>query len=90
MWTAEKKGFKAWLQLEKSLLIILWRLIYGTLKTDPPVYHPIQHSGSTIDQIILSDLQSFSNGLADWNDCQFTITHHLRYPFFSHRLARKT
>ncbi len=58
MWTAEKKGFKAWLQLEKSLSD---HSVEAYLRDIEKLtqFITIHHSGSTIDQIILSDLQSF-------------------------------
>jgi integrase/recombinase XerD len=58
MWTAEKKGFKAWLQLEKSLSD---HSVEAYLRDIEKLtqFITIHHSGSAIDQIILSDLQSF-------------------------------
>ncbi len=58
MWTAEKKGFKAWLQLEKSLSD---HSVEAYLRDIEKLtqFITIQHSGSAIEQIILSDLQSF-------------------------------
>ncbi|HEY4967657.1 MAG TPA: site-specific tyrosine recombinase XerD [Puia sp.] len=58
MWTAEKKGFKAWLQLEKSLSD---HSVEAYLRDIEKLtqFITIHHSGSSIDQIILSDLQSF-------------------------------
>jgi integrase/recombinase XerD len=58
MWSAEKKGFKAWLQLEKSLsdhsveayLHDIEKLIQFVS------FHP---SGSSLDQISLTELQAF-------------------------------
>ena len=58
MWTAEKKGFKAWLQLEKSLSD---HSVEAYLRDIEKLtqFITIHHSGTAIDQIILSDLQSF-------------------------------
>jgi integrase/recombinase XerD len=58
MWTAEKKGFKAWLQLEKSLSD---HSVEAYLRDIEKLTQFIanHHSGFAIEQIILSDLQSF-------------------------------
>jgi integrase/recombinase XerD len=58
MWTAEKKGFKAWLQLEKSLSD---HSVEAYLRDIEKLTQFItsQQSNSTIEQIVLSDLQSF-------------------------------
>ena len=58
MWTAEKKGFKAWLQLEKSLSDHSVEAYLRDIEKLTQFIN-IHHSGSAIEQIILSDLQSF-------------------------------
>jgi integrase/recombinase XerD len=58
MWSAEKKGFKAWLQLEKSLSD---HSVEAYLRDIEKLTQFIvfQHAGSNIEQIALSDLQAF-------------------------------
>lgn len=58
MWTAEKKGFKAWLQLEKSLSD---HSVEAYLRDIEKLtqFISIQESGLTLEQILLADLQSF-------------------------------
>src|SRR5450631_3771966 len=58
MWTAEKKGFKAWLQLEKSLSD---HSVEAYLRDIEKLtqFMAIHYSSSALEQIILSDLQSF-------------------------------
>ena len=58
MWSAEKKGFKAWLQLEKSLSDHSVEAYLRDIEklTQFIGFHP---SGSSIDQISLTDLQAF-------------------------------
>jgi integrase/recombinase XerD len=58
MWTAEKKGFKAWLQLEKSLSD---HSVDAYLRDIEKLTQFIttQQLNNSIEQIILSDLQSF-------------------------------
>jgi integrase/recombinase XerD len=63
MWTAEKKGFKAWLQLEKSLSD---HSVDAYLRDIEKLtqFITIHQSGASPDQIILSDLQSFLKWVA--------------------------
>src|SRR5215475_13335302 len=63
MWTAEKKGFKAWLQLEKSLSD---HSVDAYLRDIEKLtqFIAIHHSGASPDQIVLSDLQSFLKWIA--------------------------
>jgi integrase/recombinase XerD len=63
MWAAEKKGFKAWLQLEKSLSD---HSVDAYLRDIEKLtqYITIHHSDSSPDQIILPDLQSFLKWIA--------------------------
>jgi integrase/recombinase XerD len=58
MWAAEKKGFKAWLQLEKSLSD---HSVEAYLRDIEKLtqYFTFQKSGSSIEQIGLPDLQAF-------------------------------
>jgi integrase/recombinase XerD len=58
MWAAEKKGFKAWLQLEKSLSD---HSVEAYLRDIEKLtqFIAFQHSLSTIEQISLPDLQAF-------------------------------
>src|SRR4249919_1333067 len=58
MWAAEKKGFKAWLQLEKSLSD---HSVEAYLRDIEKLtqFISIQESGLTLEQILLADLQSF-------------------------------
>jgi integrase/recombinase XerD len=58
MWAAEKKGFKAWLQLEKSLSDHSVEA-YGRDIEKLTQFFEIQQSGSAIENIRLSDLQAF-------------------------------
>jgi integrase/recombinase XerD len=63
MWAAEKKGFKAWLQLEKSLSD---HSVDAYLRDIEKLtqYFTIHQSGTSPDQIILPDLQSFLKWVA--------------------------
>jgi integrase/recombinase XerD len=63
MWAAEKKGFKAWLQLEKSLSD---HSVDAYLRDIEKLtqYFTIRQSGTSPDQIILPDLQSFLKWVA--------------------------
>jgi integrase/recombinase XerD len=64
MWTAEKKGFKAWLQLEKSLSD---HSVEAYLRDIEKLTQFVtsQQLNSSIEQIILSDLQSFLKWIAE-------------------------
>ena len=58
MWAAEKKGFKAWLQLEKSLSD---HSVEAYLRDIEKLtqFFTIQRPNLTIDAIHLTDLQAF-------------------------------
>ena len=58
MWAAEKKGFKAWLQLEKSLSDHSVEA-YGRDIEKLTQFFEIQQSGILIENIRLGDLQAF-------------------------------
>ena len=82
MWAAEKKGFKAWLQLEKSLSD---HSVEAYLRDIEKLtqYFEIQKTNHAIENIRLKDLQAFLKWIGDSGyDSQFPIEDHFRYPFF--------
>ena len=82
MWTAEKKGFKAWLQLEKSLSdhsVEAYLRDIEKLTQFIAFQHNVfgYRANRTVRTAGISEMDR-----GTWYDRQFAIPYYFRHPFF--------
>ncbi|MEJ0080054.1 MAG: site-specific integrase [Puia sp.] len=82
MLAAEKKGFKAWLQLEKSLSD---HSVEAYLRDIEKLsqFLSLEEKATAVENIKLKDLQTFLKWIGGFgHDCQLAIKDHFRHTFF--------